>query len=104
MIIRTALIRASPLDYNQSNNEEINEWIKNIDNNDEYTLHRACSSFNPSTDIIYKIVKRQGIVSFQKNNEIGITPLQHLKENPFADIDQKKLMKRCILEMMGEII
>ncbi|GFH47154.1 surface antigen BspA-like [Chaetoceros tenuissimus] len=104
VIVRTALIQASPLDYEHSNNEEINEWIKRIDNNDEYALHRACSSFNPSTDLIYEIVKRQEIVSFQKKDERGATPLQHLNENPFVDIDQRILMKRYILEMMGESI
>ena len=86
-------------------NEEVNAWIKNVNGNDEkYALHRACSSFNPMTDIIYGIVKRQGLKSFHKKNAIGITPLQYLEENPFGEIEQQKLMKRFILEMMGEAV
>ena len=111
VIAETALIRASPFEeYKFSfgeyqNNEEVNAWIKNTNGDDEeYALHRACSSFNPMTDIIYGIVKRQGLESFHKKNEIGITPLQYLEENPFGDIEQQKLMKRYILEMMGEAV
>ena len=86
-------------------NVEINEWIKNINgNDDEYALHRACSSFNPIANIIIDIVKRKGLASFQKKNEIGITPSKYLEENPFAHVDQQKLVKRYILEVMGEAV
>lgn len=95
------------IDYfgNYQTNEQVNAWIKNINGGDEEcALHRACSSFNPMTDIISQIVKKQGFKSFHKKNAIGISPFKYLEENPFADIDQQKLMKRYILEMMGETI
>jgi len=113
VIANTALIQASHFEEDElqlglsyyQNSEEVNVRIKNINGQDEeYALHRACSSFNPISDTIYEIVKRQGLESLKKENEIGITPLQYLEKNPFADIDQRKLMKRYILEMMGEII
>lgn len=87
------------------NHEQVNTWIKNINvQDDEYALHRACSVFNPSIDTIYGIVKRQGLNSFCKENEIGIAPLKYLEESPFANIDQQKVMNRYILELMGETI
>ena len=113
LISKTALFEASHFETDETdeydgyydNNQEVNTWIKNInDNNEEYALHRACSAFNPISDIIYEIVRRQGPASFQKENKIGITPVRYLEENPYANIDQQKLMKRYILEMMGETV
>ena len=55
--------------------------------------------------LFYLIVKRQGLVSFRKKNEIDITPLEYLEANPFAkDIDQSSVVKRYVLEMMGEVV
>ncbi|GFH50057.1 hypothetical protein CTEN210_06533 [Chaetoceros tenuissimus] len=106
----TALIRSSSFAINQSGyyrtniSENVNNWIKNIHGNDDrFALHRACSSFNPLNEIIYEIVKRQGLTSFKKKNEIDITHLEYLAANPFAeDIDQCSVMKRYVLKMMGE--
>ena len=107
LLIQTSHFEADELQLDTSgdyqNSEEVNAWIKNINSQDEeYALHRACSSFNPMADIIYEIVKRKGLASFQKKNEIGITPLKYLEENPFAHVDQQKLVKRYILALMGE--
>ena len=112
MIKDTALIRASPFEidevdeYDANINENVNEWIKNINgDDDQFALHRACSSFNPSTNVLYRIVRRQGLTSFKKKNKIGVTPLDYLEANPFAkDIDQSSVMKRYVLEMMGEAV
>ncbi|GFH50104.1 hypothetical protein CTEN210_06580 [Chaetoceros tenuissimus] len=109
----TALIKASPFEIDASGeyetrfNENVNEWIKNINRtvDDEFALHRACSSFNPITDVLYEIIKREGLISCNKKNQIGITPMQYLEANPFAKhIDQSLVMKRYILEMMGEAV
>ena len=70
---------------------------------EEYALHRACASFHPLEDIIHPIVKRQGLSSFHRPNSIGITPLHYLKENPYAEVDQRKIINRYVLDMMGEI-
>lgn len=37
-------------------------------------------------------------------NDIGITPSEYLAANPYFDIDEGKLVKRYVLEMMGEIL
>ena len=112
VISHTALVRASAFEistngrYDESISENVNEWIRNINEDDnEYALHRSCSSYNPLTDVLYQIVKRKGLISFKKKNEIGITPLEYLAVNPFAEhIDQKSLVKRYVLEMMGEAV
>ncbi|GFH50289.1 hypothetical protein CTEN210_06765 [Chaetoceros tenuissimus] len=99
-IRETALFDASPFEVDV----RVHEWVKGINDDDKYELHRACSSFNPLMDIIYGIVKRKGLASFKKQNEVGMTPFDYLDTNPFADIDidQRALMKRYVLEMMGE--
>ncbi|GFH50293.1 hypothetical protein CTEN210_06769 [Chaetoceros tenuissimus] len=104
-IMQTELLEASPFEVEASYNyEEVNEWVKGINDDDEYELHRACSSFNPLMDIIYGVVKRKGLNSWKLKNEIGITPFDYLEANPFAEnnIDQRALMKRYLLEMIGE--
>ncbi|GFH50103.1 hypothetical protein CTEN210_06579 [Chaetoceros tenuissimus] len=112
VIDNTALIEASTFEideynvYDSSINDNVNHWIKNVNgDDDQFALHRACSSFNPITQVIYEIVKRQGLVSFKKKNKIGITPSEYLEVNPFAeDIDQSSVMKRYVLEIMGEAV
>ena len=85
-------------------NAEVNDWIKNINNEEQYALHRACSSFNPLEEVIYEIVQREKSLDvFKKKNSIGITPAQYLEANPFAEVTEQKIINRFILEMMGEI-
>jgi hypothetical protein len=55
-------------------------------------------------EIVYGIVKRKGLQAFHLQNAIGITPLQYLEANPFAEIDQKRIIAQYILEMMGEAV
>jgi hypothetical protein len=110
VVINTALIRRSLFETYEDdgvydNFNEVNDLIKNINGDtDEYALHRACSSYNPLDEVIYSIVTRQGLKAFHKKNEIGITPLQYLHANPFADISQSAVMKRYVLDMMGEVV
>lgn len=108
---RTELMKRSPIrttkigDYRSPDDEEAAiQWIRSINIEDAYALHRACSSFNPLPEIIHDIVKRQGIGSMRVKNEIGITPSQYLNANPFAEISEREIVKRYILDMMGEII
>ena len=104
VIDETALIEVSPFG-DSGEDEQVNAWLQNINGSEEeYALHRACSSYYPIIQIIHDIVNRQGLKALNKKNEIGITPLKYLEENPFADIDQHELMKRYIIEMMGETI
>lgn len=82
--------------------EEIVDWIKNINSNEEYSLHRACCSFQPLKETIMTIILQQGIGAFNIENDIGITPAQYLKENLYADISEKDIIQEYIATMMGE--
>ena len=108
VIACTALVKASPFptdrfgDY--ENQEDVNTWIKNRLQGDEYALHRACSSFNPLEEVIYGIVRRKGLKAFKKPDSVGVTPSQYLSENPYTDVTEQKILKRYILDMTGEIV
>ena len=108
IIANTALIRASPFATDTigeyDNEEELNEWIRNLHEGNEFSLHRACSSFNPLDEIVFDIVKRQGLKAFKQPDIIGVMPSQYLSENPFSEIEEQKILKRYILDMMGEVI
>ncbi|GFH46245.1 hypothetical protein CTEN210_02719 [Chaetoceros tenuissimus] len=85
--------------------EEIHEWIKNINADEIFKLHRICSSCHPSEHDIFSIVEqKRSLLSLRQPNSIGITPLEYLCANPFADIDQSKLVSRFVLKMMGETV
>lgn len=106
VIEKTALLEASPFyarDQEDIINDEVNEWLKNI--NEQYELHRVCSSFNPLENTIYRIVQMERSLDvFNRKNSIGITPSQYLEANPFAEVKEQKIINRFILEMMGEIV
>lgn len=108
VIAGTSLIYRSPFETDylgqyEDNNEEVNEWIKNLNGDEEYALHRACSSFNPIEDILYTIIERQGLRSLHVRNEFGITALDYLVENPFSNVDQYELINRYVMDMAGEL-
>ena len=86
------------------NNERVNEWIKNRHAENQFSLHRACASYNPLEEVIFDIVKRQGLKAFKIPDSIGVTPSQYLLQNPFTEITEKKILKRYILDMMGELV
>ncbi|GFH44668.1 hypothetical protein CTEN210_01142 [Chaetoceros tenuissimus] len=104
----TELIEASSFPTDEDgfydNNEEVNEWIKNHHENNQYSLHRACVSYNPLDEVIFDIIKRQGLKAFKKSDRIGVTASQYLSENPFAEIKEQNIIRRYILDMMGEVI
>ena len=105
----TSLIVASPVEvddgyYEEDDDEAAIQWVRNINNEEAYALHRACSSFNPMPEIIHALVKQQGIQAMRMPNAIGITPSQYLAANTFADISEKEIINRYILDSMGEVI
>ena len=106
----TALIKRSPLEFNEHGDYENNnegraiQWVKSINNEEIYSLHRACASYNPLSEIIHDLVKRQGINAIRMPNAIGITPSQYLQANTFADISEEEIVNKYILDMMGEIV
>ncbi|GFH57103.1 hypothetical protein CTEN210_13579 [Chaetoceros tenuissimus] len=105
-----ALIKASPFETNRrdeyDNNDEVNEWIKGLNQNEEFALHRECATYEPSENAIFEIVKHQGLRSIHVKNQIGLTGFEYLQKNPYTDIelDQQKLINRLVLDLMGEII
>ena len=89
----------------KTHDENLNEWVKSINDDDEYGLHRLCSSMDPSEDGIYQLLCEQGgLDTMTQKNLIGITPSEYLAANPYADVDEIKLMKRFVLNKMGEIV
>jgi hypothetical protein len=91
------------------NTVEVNQWVKDINAGRKYSLHRICCSTYenealPISEAIYQEIKEQGPQVLHLQNKIGITPLQYLAENPFLEnIDEMKMLKRYILEKMGQV-
>merc|ERR1711976_437055 len=92
--------------YKRENNDEVHEWIKSINQNEELALHRECASMEPSKDAIYEIIKHRGLLSTHVKNKIGVTAFEYLEKNPYTDIkiDEHKLINRVVLHLMGEIV
>jgi hypothetical protein len=90
--------------YQDDDTEQVNEWIKNHHAENRFSLHRACASHIPAEEVIYNIVNRQGIGAFRKADNAGVTASQYLSQNPFTDIKEEKIMKRYILDIMGQIV
>ena len=90
--------------YHELNHGELNDWIKNHHEGNEFTLHRACTSYNPLDEVIFEIIKREGIGAFKKPDRVGVTASEYLSENPYTEIEEQKIIKRYILDMMGEVI
>ena len=109
VIAATALIKASPFKlnpwayYKREINSQVNEWIKNLNQAEEFALHRECASYIPSENKIYRIIKEQGLPSLHIKNQIGVTAFDYLQQNPYVnfEVDQQKLINRLVLELMG---
>ncbi|GFH44050.1 hypothetical protein CTEN210_00524 [Chaetoceros tenuissimus] len=84
--------------------EEINTWMKNINNHKDYALHRACSSYQPLKEVIMSIIENKGLRAFKTENSIGITPSQYLKENPYTDVTENDIIHDYLIKMMGEVV
>ncbi|GFH43852.1 hypothetical protein CTEN210_00325 [Chaetoceros tenuissimus] len=83
---------------------DINRWLKNINNSDQFALHRLCSSFEPTLDMILQTMKdKGGPKAFNVENSSGITPSRYLKENPHAHVKEKEVIEKYVLQMMGEL-
>jgi len=91
-------VRRSPLVTNElgeyATQCELNSWVKNINHSKVYSLHRICSSFEPSAASIVALVSEFGLETLEFPNAIGITPLHYLAENPSIAIDKKALVNR----------
>ncbi|GFH44051.1 hypothetical protein CTEN210_00525 [Chaetoceros tenuissimus] len=84
--------------------EEIHTWMKNINNHEDYALHRACSSYQPLKEVIMSIIENKGIRAFKTENSIGITPSEYLKENPYTEVTEQDIIHDYLMKMMGEVV
>lgn len=83
-------------------NVSVLHWLKTINNNNEFALHRVCCSFEPTLEMILDTMKEKGgPKAFKVENSIGITPSQYLKENPFATVAEKEIIEKYIMDMTG---
>ncbi|GFH50335.1 hypothetical protein CTEN210_06811 [Chaetoceros tenuissimus] len=100
----TELRKRSPFGGIVINLEELNIWLKNINNTDQFALHRVCSSFQPTLQMILDTMEANGgPKAFNSKNSIGITPSRYLKENPYANVTEKEVVEKYVVKMMGEL-
>ena len=108
VLSETKLMKDSPFKFlnrwgnYEDQTDEVHNWIKNINNDEKYSLHRACCSFQPLKEVIYAIILQQGIGAFNIKNDMGITPSRYLKENPYAAIKEMDIIRSYVMKMMGE--
>ena len=78
----TMLFLASLYDGDEYDDEKLNTMIKDINADEKFALHKVCSSFEPSLDVILDTMEdKAGLKAFNVKNSIGITPSRYLKEN-----------------------
>ena len=63
-----------------------------------------CPFYDASNEIYQMICDQGGLHAMAQKNSIGITPSKYLAANPYAEVDEKKLVKRFVLEKMSEIV
>ncbi|GFH53317.1 predicted protein, partial [Chaetoceros tenuissimus] len=107
VILETKLLHDSHFELNergfyQGHRDEVHNWLKNMNNDNKYSLHRACASFQPLKEVLLTIVLVKGIGAFTVKNEAGITPSKYLKENQYADIEEMDIIQDYVMQMMGE--
>lgn len=90
----------SEIFLNMSEHLDNVDWPKLINREEEFKLHRACCSFYPRMQDILRIVEEQGIGSFHKKNNVGISASCYLEENPFTDIKEMDIIRKYTLKMM----
>ncbi|GFH43822.1 hypothetical protein CTEN210_00295 [Chaetoceros tenuissimus] len=97
IFVSTKLLQSYPVSINNTT------WLKNINNHDQFALHRVCSSFEPTLQMILQtMLEKGGPKAFKEENNIGITPSRYLKENPYASVSEKDIIENYIMHMMGE--
>ena len=107
LLSKTKLMKDSHFELDRWGNyeemEEAHEWVKNINNDGKYSLHRACCSFRPLKEVLVTIIRNQGIRAFKIQNDMGITPSRYLKENPYTEIKEMEIIRHFTMTMMGEL-
>ncbi|GFH61887.1 hypothetical protein CTEN210_18363 [Chaetoceros tenuissimus] len=109
MIQFAALAKSSPFQlrrdgwYEREVNDDMNTWIKNMNHDEVFSLHRACASFQPLKQVLYNIIQEKGLKAFKVKNDVGITPSQYLKENPYTELTEKEIIHDYLMKLMGEV-
>ena len=104
----SALAKSSPFEvqrngsYEDEVNDDMNTWIKNLNNGEEFSLHRACSSFQPLKQVLSAIIQEKGLKAVKMRNSAGITPSWYLKENPYTEVTEMEIIHNYLMKMMGE--
>ncbi|GFH43824.1 hypothetical protein CTEN210_00297 [Chaetoceros tenuissimus] len=84
--------------------EEVKAWLKDTNTEEEFALHRICSSYEPTFEMILdNMIERGGPKAFKVKNSIGITPSRYLKENPYTNVTEKEVIEKYVLNMMGKL-
>ena len=83
-------------------NDEMNQWLKTMNNDDKFSLHRACSSFQPLKEVIHAIIQEKGLKAFREENSAGISPSRYLQENPYTELNEKEIIREYLMKMMGK--
>ncbi|GFH43792.1 hypothetical protein CTEN210_00265 [Chaetoceros tenuissimus] len=105
IIYCTALAEASPnanFPFYYRNND-MNQWLKNMNIDNQFALHRACSSFQPLKEVINAILIQKGLKAFKEKNSAGITPSRYLQENPYTDLSEKEIIHDYLMKMIDEV-
>ncbi|GFH55574.1 predicted protein [Chaetoceros tenuissimus] len=105
VLVHTALMKKSPHFniFQRGYGQIFQNWVRNLDREEEFSLHRACCSYRPLKEIIMGIVEERGLAAFSQKNKAGITPSKYLSENPYADISEMEIVRNYISKMMGEL-
>ena len=94
--------RTSP-DAELARSNNMNQWLKNMNNDDTCALHRACTSYQPLKEVIHTIIQEKGLKAFRQENDAGITPSQYSKENPYSALPEKEIIREYLMKAMGEV-
>ena len=110
VIFGTALAKASDYSlttdgrYGLGDRDAVNQWLKNINNDEKFALHRACASFQPLKEVILAIILQKGLNAFRVENSAGITPSRYLQENPYTDLTEKQIIHDYVMKMIGDVV
>lgn len=92
------------IDFFEHHCEEVKAWLKGTNTEEEFALHRICSSYEPTLEMILDVmIEKGGPNAFKVKNSIGITPSRYLHENPYANVTEKEVLENYVLKMMGEL-
>lgn len=116
LLIKTPPFKAVPGPENSGEiagieyERRINQLFKDINNGEDYALHRLCASYDLDEETIHQSFKdaanKKDFLQdfYHKQNAIGVTPAQYLEANPYSNIDIVELVTFCrryVQEMMG---